>query len=409
MNTEIWRVRRGVRVLRFLCVAVGLFQAGVAEPIYSADATVNQTKLLGVYPHSVPLVLRTASNAFAPSRDGSKVVCADADVAQLWDMTTGKKLLSMKHPEVVIGLAIAPDGKTLLTITTGREQPVRLWDLENGKMLREYPSPFRKVAETAAEKENKYGWNQWENPKIWVFSRSGYAPKTGLGFTSIAFSATGKEFATGSEDGVVNIWDTETGKEIARMVGKEERLRSVVFSPDGTRLLASGWNGRVALWDTKTKALVKQFEGTNGERDYIINSLPFFSDGKRFIVYNSYSSEKRAIVDAQTGEEVRRVLKDIKVGECIALLRGDKTLLFQQGHLLKLYDIDTGKATSHHLRKSGVNPGYFQPNVVYVMYLPDISAVMAVELENDENTKDQDWTTVSIVPVSEFKKGGGSL
>ena len=401
MKTTIGQLQQAVRILQCICVVVGVLQPGSAKLLRAADAPIDRTKLLGVYPRSQPLILKTASNAFAAFRDGSKVVCADNDVAELWDMTTGNKLLSMKHPEVVIGVAIAPDEKTLLTITAGRENPVRLWNLENGKVLQEYPSPFRNIAGSVpVEKDGRSGWNLWDSPTIWRFSRSGYLPKTGFGFTSIAFSTNGQEFATGSEDGTVILWNTKAGKEMTRMVGKAERLWSIVFSPDGTRLLTSSWNGRVALWDTKKKILVKQFEETEG-REHVYTSLPFSSDGKRFIFY---SSKRKSICDVETGEEVRRLPKSISVSRCIALLPGDDKLLCQDGHLLEVYDIATGKVVCRHIREFGVHLGYAYPNVVYVDYLPNIAAVMAVEIDNDENTSHEDWTTISIVPLSEFRE-----
>jgi WD40 repeat protein len=47
----------------------------------------------------------------------------------VWDLTTGKKVVSFKaHPESVCDLALGPDGKRLAT--AGNDHTVRLWDLE---------------------------------------------------------------------------------------------------------------------------------------------------------------------------------------------------------------------------------------------------------------------------------------
>ncbi len=398
MKTARWRVRQAMWYFQCVYIAVGTFQTCNLALLHAADAPIDQTKPLGVHPHRKSPIMKTASNAFAAFRDGTKVICADDNVAELWDTTTGHKLLSLKHSEVVIGVAIAPDEKTLLTITAGRENPVHLWNLENGKTLQEYPSPFRNsVVNATAEKNNTSGWDI-HNSVSWDFFHRDYAPRTGFGFTSVAFSPTGQEFATGSENGVVIVWNTTTGKEISRMVGKVERIWSVVFSPDCTRLFTLSCSGMVAIWDTKTNALVKQFKESEGQ-EHLYTSLLFSSDSKQFIFYGS---NHQAICDIRTGKKVQCLPKAISVDKCITLLSGENKLHSKDGYLLDIYYITRGKVVNHHARFPCVAFRYAHSNVICAEYLPDISAIMTVEVEDDENTMHEDWTTISIVPLAEF-------
>lgn len=383
-------------------------------PMLGADAgpPTDRKQLLGVYPSSGPLVLKTGAGAFAAFRDGSKVVCANRRFAEVWDMTTGQRVQTMEHPEVILAVAISPDDKALLTVTAGRESPVRRWDLDKGKLVREYASPFAKAVPAGPIGEDRRsGWNLWDHPRIWRFVRSSCVPKTGFGFTSVAFSLTGREFATGCEDGTLIVWNTETGKETVRIRGDSARLWSPVFSPDGTRILTSSMEDAVQLWAIPAKTLVKEYQEQNRDGWVPGYRIPvaFSSDSKRFAFYGPKTQAIR-VCDAKTGEVVRELPENmcangqlaLSLGGCITFLPGDNKLLSNTGWVLKVWDIDSGKVLRRHVCQSGVNAGYESPSVHFVEYLPGISAAMAVEVENDENTREVDWTVISIVPISAF-------
>ena len=56
---------------------------------------------------------------------------------------------------------------------------------------------------------------------------------------SVAFSPDGNLFATGNNDGSIELWDTQTGENKATLVGHGGGVSSVAFSPKA-QILASG-------------------------------------------------------------------------------------------------------------------------------------------------------------------------
>jgi hypothetical protein len=198
--------------------------------------------LLGHFPQRKPEVIKTCPNAFAAFRDGSKIVCANGTHAELWEMTTAQKLLSMAHPDLVLDVSISPDDRSLLTISAGKDAPVRLWDLQDGKLVREYSSSFNSGTRAS--------------PSKWKTLYNSHVSLTGFGFTAVAFSPTGRRFATGCEDGTLIVWDTKTAKETARIAGKAFRIRSIAFSPDETKIVTSSQDHTIQIWNVADAALL---------------------------------------------------------------------------------------------------------------------------------------------------------
>ena len=69
---------------------------------------------------------------------------------------------------------------------------------------------------------------------------------------SVAFSSDGKMFATGDNDGRIELWDTHTVENRATLVGHDDDVRSVAFSPKGGVLASGSHDGTIQLWDIPT-------------------------------------------------------------------------------------------------------------------------------------------------------------
>ena len=61
--------------------------------------------------------------------------------------------------------------------------------------------------------------------------------------TSLAFSPDGRRLASGSIYGSVNLWDLDTGEEVATLPNHDGPVHGVAFSPDGETLATAtaGW------------------------------------------------------------------------------------------------------------------------------------------------------------------------
>ena len=98
---------------------------------------------------------------------------------------------------------------------------------------------------------------------------------TGNPAISVAFSPNGRILATGGE-GIVILWDTDSGKSLQTLEVPSKYSHSLVFSPDGQMLAAGGRQGNaIQLWNSDSWEEVCTLEmPTNA-----VNDLAFSPDG----------------------------------------------------------------------------------------------------------------------------------
>ena len=142
-----------------------------------------------------------------------------------WNFSTGEELNDLEIPGGAALAVFSPDGKTLL-LGEGKPRTSVLREAASGKLLR--------VLQT-----------RWEGAT-----------------DCAAFSPDGSVAATGGGDKVVRLWEVATGKELRQLRQHQSSIRSLVFSPDGRFLYSCGQDG-VFRWDAVGGQLLHSFRLTN--------------------------------------------------------------------------------------------------------------------------------------------------
>jgi len=216
---------------------------------------------------------RVLALAFNP--DGQHVVSGSEDgTVDRWDPATRQTLDNFVGQQgKTYALGFSPDVQQFASGSFNGT--IILWNLKEAKIVR--------TLEKHLDDGTIIPWNL-KKPKI-VHTLKNYLDIV----NSVAFSPDGRQLASGTQTGIIFLWDTKTGKpRILR--APSGSVTSVVFSPDGKQL-ASGYRDRtLRIWDPKTEQVMRTMKSRGGSiyslvlsksRKRGISSLAFSPDGRQ--------------------------------------------------------------------------------------------------------------------------------
>ncbi|MBW4652068.1 MAG: serine/threonine protein kinase [Kaiparowitsia implicata GSE-PSE-MK54-09C] len=98
-------------------------------------------------------------------------------------------------------------------------------------------------------------WDVDRDEMRWQFVGHDYS------ITSLAVSADGVQFASGSDDRTVRLWDVKSGQTIRVLEGHGDRITALALDGAGQRLVSASRDKTLRLWDTLSGKLLHTFTG----------------------------------------------------------------------------------------------------------------------------------------------------
>lgn len=129
--------------------------------------------------------------------------------AKIWEIPTGRNIVTLKHPDVINRVMFSPEGTRLATST---RKTIILWCTKT----------WQPVATLDTVK-----------------------------IESLAFSPDGARLAVGGTwpEQKIQIWDVKMAELVVEFSGHKSDVESLAFSPDGSLLASGGFDGVTYLWD----------------------------------------------------------------------------------------------------------------------------------------------------------------
>jgi WD40 repeat protein len=197
----------------------------------------------------------------------------------VWDVETGRELHALKGTVSEWTPVFAPDGRRVMTLDATDDQQwemgnrvikARVWEVQTGRevlTLQVDEGMFSAVYSPDGSKLVTSGtvpriWDALSGKELHALRHSHWTP-------AVRFSPDGRHVATGSDDGTTRVWDVDTGKVIHVLRGHTLSVQSVAFSGDGRRAVSSSDDGTVRVWDVlsgKSSGSSRGTPATSGRR-----------------------------------------------------------------------------------------------------------------------------------------------
>ncbi len=259
------------------------------------------------------------------------------------------------HTSGIRGIDFSPDSKILASVSP--DGTLRLWDVTTNKLIGEPITPFNGWAlDVAFSPTGKllsvggcWGFKLYDvtNPAEPIESRSQDVGVDCVG--AVAFSRDGSHvgYTTKQDDSAdpfVEVMDVNTGETLP-LGTHEGDILSLAFNPDGSILASGGDDRLIRLWNTENGELIETLEGHSSR----IRSLRFTSDGEQLI---SASGDRQILVwDVASGTQIGDPLEGSIVGGVSIALSPDGTQFVSAGNdgTLRFWNVIERKTVEEYL------------------------------------------------------------
>lgn len=250
---------------------------------------------------------REAVLALAVTPDGRSFVSAGGDRAvKVWDTARPAAPRNIgAHKSIVRSVHVIDDGAHVLSVGDDGEIVVRA--LSDGRTMQVFGEPGRgDVAALAVSADGRRAVSVYDKGggDVWSLSsriRLQALDSDGMRLQAIAISPDGRRALGGGADGMLRLWDMDSGN-LVRSFGIPQGplVYGVAFLPDGKRAVSAGGDATLRLWDIDSGAEIRSLTGHTNT----VYSVAVSSDGKRIL---SGSLDRTArLWDADTGGEIAR-------------------------------------------------------------------------------------------------------
>lgn len=288
------------------------------------------------------------------SPDGAySVTGTDDGVVKVWHNLSGDVVDEFRFPGIVHAAKFTPDGNRI--VTAGSDGVVRVWQLYGQSEPRVFADRFispkrneTNLGATIVNNNEIVSWSEHGALRSWKFDQDSYSIDREVVFGEqvvdyLAYHIATSRAVTASNEGLVQVWDTDSGEKLYDLTGHDGNLNRIKFSQDGKLIATAGIDGLAKIWDASTGEEMFTLMGHDGA----VMSVDFSPNGQ-WITTGGEDATVR-LWDVTTGdqsillEDHTGIVFDVAFspdGSRLVSASGDATAI--------LWNLETHKAI-HHL------------------------------------------------------------
>ena len=238
---------------------------------------------------------------FLASGDGY----SDATI-RLWNARTCAPVARLEgHRGWVKKLAFSPDGQTLYSASN--DQSLRAWNIKEKREIHRWQGHTGLITGLALSPDGRslVSCASDGSVRVWDLQRQPRPPEPielpiPVGPYGAPFTSDSRRLITASASAPVTVWDVATGVELERIPALGTNHHSLALSPDERWLATGSLDGVIQVWDLKERRSVIRFQAS--PKRISIYALSFLDQGKSLfslaIVPNQLTELKRWEVDS---------------------------------------------------------------------------------------------------------------
>jgi uncharacterized protein with WD repeat len=214
------------------------------------------------------------------SPDGKTLISVGSDkTIKLWNVENGKLLHTFEgHKDPVLSVDFSPDGKTFVSSTANT---LKIWSVKKKKEIKPFIYDYVGASKVRfspdgtllliSTKNKMQMWNIEKRSPITYFKLQTYRGE----IYSACFSNSDYIFTCGT-DYKITKWYVRDEKPVYETPKQTWEVMSVCFNPNKEELLATGYDGKLKKWNTKNNQVIYTFPEKMGNNEKVSIS----SDGK---------------------------------------------------------------------------------------------------------------------------------
>ncbi len=247
-----------------LALRPGSYYYGTA----SEDGTIRSWQMVNGLLISTGLGHKGPVNSIGVTRDGRWVSGSSDGTIRIWNsLALRVKKVSALRPYGITAVTLSRDGTRVISVAADRR--TRLRRLSDYRLLRTFYGTSKTVRSVDISGDNATVAFGSDDTYVRAYRASNgasiFVGKHPSSVTATMFAYDNKTIITGTEKGLIKVWDLATRKSIKDITGHQGKIHTLNRSKDGKVWMSASTQGPIQLWQTSDGKKLRSWPKQGGD------------------------------------------------------------------------------------------------------------------------------------------------